>query len=322
MKKVEAGFNRSSVAMGEDLLQHRQSRRIGFLWFAASVVAELKQSGEERTAERYTTVVNSFRRFLSDRHDVALVDVGTALMAQYEAFLQAAGICPNSISYYMRGLRAIYNRAVKQGIVRQNDPFRNVYTGIAKTVKRAIPATVIRQIRDLDLSMNPAMDMARDVFMFSFYTRGMSFVDMAFLKKSDLRNGVLSYRRRKTGRLLSIKWEKPMHEIVEKYDTSATDYLLPIIKDMDKDARRQYRNAAHLVNAKLKAIGDMLGLAKPLTTYVARHGWATIARNRNIPISTISEAMGHGSELTTRIYLDSLDSSIVDRANRLVINSL
>lgn len=168
----------------------------------------------------------------------------------------------------------------------------------------------------------PATDYARDLFMFSFYTRGMSFVDMAYLKKKDLQNGVLAYRRQKTGQQLFIKWEKPMQEIVAKYDTTGTPYLLPIIRNMEKDARKQYKNAAHLVNAKLKKLGEQLGLGIPLTTYVARHAWASIAKSKNIPVSTISEAMGHDSETTTRIYLASLDTSVVDKANSLILKSL
>ena len=115
----------------------------------------------------------------------------------------------------------------------QRSPFKHVYTGIDKTVKRAVPLNIIRQIRDLDLTLSPTTDFARDIFMFSFYTRGMSFIDMAFLKKKDLRSGILSYRRQKTGQQLSIKWEEPMQEIIDKYDIGDTPYLLPIIKNMD-----------------------------------------------------------------------------------------
>ena len=150
----------------------------------------------------------------------------------------------------------------------------------------------------------------------------MSFVDMAYLKKKDLQNGVLSYRRQKTGQQLFIKWEKPMQDIVSKYDTDGTPYLLPVIRDMETDTRRQYKNAAHLVNDKLKKLGERLGLGIPLTTYVARHAWASIAKSKNIPLSTISEAMGHDSENTTRIYLASLDTSVVDKANSLILKSL
>lgn len=204
----------------------------------------------------------------------------------------------------------------------QRYPFKHVYTGIDKTVKRAVPLKIIRRIKELDLTMSPAMDYARDMFMFSFYTRGMSFIDMAFLKKKDLQNGILTYRRQKTGQQLFIKWEEPMRKIIDKYDTSKTPYLLPIIRNMDAEKRRQYKNAAHLINDKLKKLGGQLGLSIPLTSYVARHAWASIAKSKNIPLSTISEAMGHDSENTTRIYLASLDTSIVDKANSLILKSL
>lgn len=293
----------------------------GLMSFAWELIKQLKQIGKTRTAERYSTVMNSFGRF-AGKNDVLLDKVDSDLMVEYEIFLKARGICPNSSSYYMRGLRAIYNRAVEKELTVQRNPFKHVYTGIDKTVKRAVPLKIIRQIRDLDLALSPAMDFARDIFMFSFYTRGMSFIDMAFLKKKDLQNGILSYRRHKTNQQLFIKWEKPMQEIIDKYDTTKTPYLLPIIMDINADERRQYKNAAHLVNDKLRKLGGQLRLPVPLTSYVARHAWASIAKSKNIPVSTISEAMGHDSENTTRIYLASLDTSVVDKANSLILNSL
>ncbi len=293
----------------------------GFFSFACELIRQLEQIGKPRTAERYTTVVNSFRRFRNG-NDIPVEELDSDLMVRYENYLKTTGVCPNTTSYYMRGLRAIYNRAVEKELTIQRSPFRHVYTGIDKTVKRAVPLSIIRKIRDLDLTHSPATDFARDIFMFSFYTRGMSFIDMAFLKKKDLRSGILSYRRQKTGQLLSIKWEKPMQAIVDKYDTGGTPYLLPIIRSMDVDARKQYKNVAHLVNAKLRKLGEHLGLTIPLTTYVARHGWASIARSRNIPLAVISEAMGHDSEKTTRIYLASLDTSAIDKANKQIINAL
>lgn len=292
-----------------------------FLLFTRNLIVQLKQIGKVRTAETYTCALNSFIRFQGET-DLFWEAVDSNLMMEYEVYLKAEGVCPNTSSYYMRGLRAIYNRAVEKELTIQRYPFKHVYTGIDKTVKRAVPVKVIRQIRNLNLELSPMLDYARDIFMFSFYTRGMSFVDMAYLKKKDLHNGILSYRRQKTNQQLFIKWEKPMQEIIDKYDTTGTPYLLPIIKDVGKDERRQYKNASHLVNCKLKKIGMQLGLTIPLTTYVARHGWASIAKSKNIPISTISEAMGHDSENTTRIYLASLNTSVIDKANSLIIKSI
>lgn len=297
------------------------SDRTGFVAFANSLIIRLRHIGKGSAADAYATTMNRFMRFCG-KDDIALDDLDSVLMLQYESYLKAQGLCPNTTSYYMRNLRAIYNRAVEKELVVQRNPFKQVYTGIDKTVKRAIPLTVMRRIKNLDLSAQPMMDYARDVFMFSFYTRGMSFVDMAFLKKNDLRNGVLSYRRSKTNQQLFVKWERQMQDIVDKYDTSGTPYLLPIIKNVDMKERRHYKSAAHLVNAKLRLLGEQLGLSMPLTTYVARHTWASVAKSKNIAVSIISEAMGHDSENTTRIYLASLDTSVVDKANSLVLKSL
>lgn len=302
-------------------LFHSKAECGSFISFARQTIEELKRIGKERTSETYAAALHSFLRFRKG-HDILFDEMDSSLMMEYESELKKMGVCPNSSSFYMRNLRAIYNRAVEKDLTPQNYPFRHVYTGIDKTVKRAVPLKVIRQLRDLELEANSVEDLARDLFLFSFYTRGMSFVDMAYLKKSDLRNSILTYRRQKTGQQLFIKWEKPMQDIVAKYDTSATPYLLPIIRDVNTDNRRQYLNAAHFINSRLKKLGELLSLSIPLTSYVARHAWASIAKSKNIPIAIISEAMGHDSEYTTRIYLASLDTSVVDKANLAILKSL
>jgi integrase len=150
----------------------------------------------------------------------------------------------------------------------------------------------------------------------------MSFIDMAYLKKKDLSNGILSYRRRKTGQQLFIRWEKSMQMIVKKYENPLSEYLLPIIKPKNGKERTQYQNAMYLINRKLKEIGKIVGVQIPLTMYVARHSWASVAKNKNVPISVISEGMGHDSEMTTQIYLASLDNTIVDKANSMILSYL
>ena len=218
----------------------------------------------------------------------------------------------------MRILRSVYNRAVERGFVRQVYPFRRVYTGIDRTVKRAVPVATIRALKVLDLSTKPHLAFARDMFLFSFYTRGMSFVDMAYLGKNDLRGGFLTYRRRKTCQLLIIRWEQCMDDIVRRYTSAESPYLLPIIRCSGHE-RRQYENALHLVNHHLKTLSSMLHLHRPVTMYVARHSWASAARVANVPLSVISEGMGHNSEATTRVYLASLETSVVDNANKLIL---
>ena len=284
-------------------------------------IASMKQSGKLRTSETYRSALNSFMKFM-DGKDILLSSMDSELMMGYETYLKAQGASMNTVSFYMRILRATYNRAVDKGVIRQRFPFKRVYTGVEKTVKRAVSFKVIKQVKDMDLSHSPSMDFARDMFMFSFYTRGMSFVDMAFLKKTDLSNGMLTYRRKKTGQLLSIRWEKCMQDIVDKYPGKFSSYLLPIIKVTRKDERLQYRTASCAINRRLKELGKKLGLTYPLTMYVARHSWASAAKYKGIPISVISEGMGHRTECTTRIYLASLDTSAVDRANNAILRLL
>lgn len=292
-----------------------------FSGFMEEVIARLERLGKTRTSETYTAALNSFMRFREGRN-IPLDEISPDLMEEYEAYLKGCGVSLNTVSFYNRILRAAYNRAVEKGLTPQRHPFRNVYTGMEKTVKRAIPFEAVRRIKGLDLSLKPAPDFARDMFLFSFYTRGMSFVDMAYLRKSDLKNGILSYRRKKTGQQLHIRWERCMGEIVEKHPNVTTEYLLPVITDPTASERRQYENALHLVNRKLKKVAEMAGISVPLTMYVARHAWASIAKSKNIPLSVISEGMGHDSETTTQIYLASLDTSVIDEANGRILNDL
>lgn len=299
--------------------------------FMQKMIIKLKQNGKARTAETYTAALNSFKKFLCDakRHgllykddDIMLDCLTPDIMEAYEAWHKQRGNLPNTISFYTRILRAVYHRAVENDITENRNPFRHVYTGVDKTIKRAIPLALIKKIRALDLSATPSLDYARDMFLMSFYLRGMSFIDMSFLKKSDLRSGHIIYRRRKTGQQLTIEWTQEMQLIIDKYPENPTQYLLPIIRINGINERCAYRNISYSINNNLKKIALMVGVDIPLTMYVARHSWASAAKAKGIPLSVISEGMGHDSESTTLIYLSSLDTSVVDQANALIIKSL
>lgn len=301
---------------------NRQADGQSLFPFMQGIIDQLKRLNRIRTSETYAATLASFMKF-RDGQDILLCEIDSDTIMFYEAWLKANGNCPNTTSFYMRILRAVYNRAVEKELTEQKYPFKHVYTGIDKTVKRAVPLKTIKRIKELDLTLKPHLDYARDIFLFSFYTRGMSFIDMAYLNKSDLKNGILTYRRRKTGQQLTIKWEKCMEGIVAKYEgRSATQYLLPIITIPFANERVQYMNALSRVNVALKEVARLVDLQIPLTMYCARHGWASIAKSKNIPLSVISEGMGHDSEETTRIYLASLDTSVVDRANSLILKDL
>lgn len=288
--------------------------------FKASI-ERLHQLGQIRTSETYLSSYRSFMRFREGK-DILISSINSDLILDYEAYLRIRGVSPNTISFYMRTLRAVYNRSEGSDDPLQKNPFRYVYTGIDKTVKRGLSLSVIKKIKALNLSKSPSDAYARDMFLFSLYTRGMSFIDMAFLKKSDLKEGVLTYQRRKTKQTMSIHWEKCMQHITDHYGIDNSPYLLPIIKKPGSNEREQYKSAIYRINRHLKKIGCSIGLTTPLTMYVARHSWASIAHNKHIPISIISAGLGHHSEKTTRIYLSSLDTTQIDYANKQILKGL
>lgn len=288
--------------------------------FIRNLINELKKIGKESAAKRLDKILNSLLRY-TDGNEVTWKDLTSTFILGYETFMIKRGLCRNSTSFYMRNLRSIVNRAIGQGIEVPNHPFKYVYMGVDKTVKRAISLDTIRMIRDVDLNGNPELDFARNVFMFAFYTRGMSFIDIAFLKKSNLQNDVLAYSRRKTRQQLMVRIEPETRKVIERLGKSKTSFLLPIITE-EKNIERQYENAYYRVNRNIRKVGEMLGLQTKLTLYVARHTWASIAHANNVALSTISKAMGHDSEKTTIIYLQTLDSSSVDKANRDIIRMM
>lgn len=284
-------------------------------------ISKLQQQKKMRTSEGYSSTMNSFVHFRKDE-DLSFDAFDSELMEMYEAYLIEKGLVKNSTSYYMRIWRTVYNLAVERGYTIDKKPFKHVYTGIDRTVKRAIPFKTIKMIKDLDLTFEPKLDLARDIFLFSFYTRGMSFIDMAYLKKSNLQNGMLTYYRKKTRQKLSILWETLMQEIVEKYADDTSEFLLPILQRNGMDERKQYKLKAKQIGRSLSKIAERIELKVPLTLYVARHSWASIAQEKNIPTDVIREGLGHDDEKTTHIYLASIYTSQIDKANQRILRGL
>ena len=291
-----------------------------FFLFLQDQIRRLEERKQVRTAETYASTLRSLQRFWP-YPTLYFSEIDNELMLAYEAWLRHNNVSRNTSSFYMRILRAVCNRASEQGFRLPTGLFRHVYTGVGKTIKRAITLDMVRQLKQIDLSHSSSLAFARDMFLFSFYTRGMSFVDMASLQHANLKNGFLTYRRKKTGRTLTIRWEECMQMIVERYAIATSPYLLPIVTSSG-DPRRCYLSKMSLINRNLKRISEQLSITPPLTMYVARHTWASVAKNENIPLSIISESMGHDSEATTQIYLASLNAEKVDRANQMIIDLL
>lgn len=289
--------------------------------YAQRLVAEFRKKGQLRLVETYVSAVNSFRHHMGSA-DIALASLTPTVIEDYEQRMAARGLSPNTRSFYLRILRALYNRAVGEGLTADQQPFAHVFTGKARTRKRALPLPALRRLAAMTAT-GKGGDRARWLFLFSFYTRGMSFVDIAHLRKSDLRDGHLTYRRRKTGQLLRIAWRPEMQAIAERLPSLDGVHLLGILDNTRPNTlRQQCHSRQYCINKSLKRLGQLLGLAQPLTMYVARHSWASLARQLDIPLSVISDSMGHTSEKTTRIYLAALDEDKLDRANDLVLKAI
>lgn len=311
----------------------RYSKEYSFVSYMEGIITKLRQIGKEGTAQNYHSALNSFKRFISEQtpqdsnlkeEEIMLDCVTSELMERYEAWHLKHGHLYNTVSFYLRIFRAVYKRAVDDNIIEDCHPFRRVYTGIDKTEKRALTLETLRKVKELDLTLYPKLNFARDVFLMSFYLRGMSFIDLCYLRKTDLSGGTVTYRRRKTGQLLTIAWTKEMQDILDRYPENKTRYLLPIITNPDLKEKWVYKNMGYSINCSLKKIGAMVGDQESgkWSMYKARHTWASLARASGIPMSVISQAMGHQNERTTQIYLASLETSVVDKANATVINLL
>ena len=295
------------------------NRQQSFSGFLLSQAERLADMGRTRTSETYISALHSFIKFNSDE-DIMLYEITAEVMEDYERYLKNRNLTMNSISFYMRTLRTVLNKAVKLHLVESSTPFQSVYTGIAQTVKRAIDIDSIKRIKEVDLGLYPHLAYARDIFLLSLSLRGMSFIDMAYLTYDNLRGGYLIYYRRKTGGRLDIRWEQQMQSIIDKYPKDSR-YLLPILTN-GADDRQTYKKLSKRINRHLRQVGEIAQLPIPLTMYVARHSWASIAKTKNISIGIISEAMGHDSETTTQIYLSSIQTNQIDNANRNILKDL
>ena len=291
--------------------------------FFTKQIQKLKNDNRRGTARNYNKTLKSLKAFMKNT-DSTFNIVTEQFVESYNTFLIQRGVVRNTISFYMRIFRSVYNKAVTQKIVEQTFPFKNVYTGVDKTRKRAVTETVISQLLSIDLKKSKALQFARDLFIFSFYTRGMAFVDIVFLKKSNIQNGwYITYVRHKTGQELTIKIETKLQNIINRYEKKDSPYVFPILNTEDGNkAYSQYEIALNYYNRQLKRLSNFLEPNINLSSYTPRHTWATTARNKNVPLSIISAGMGHSSERTTLIYLTKIENSVIDEVNKTIIDSI
>lgn len=290
--------------------------------FFTQQIQKLKNDNRRGTARNYSKTLKSLKAFMKNT-DSTFNIVTEQFVESYNTFLIQRGVVRNTISFYMRIFRSVYNKAVTQKIIEQTFPFKNVYTGVDRTRKRAVTETVISQLLSIDLKKSKALQFARDLFIFSFYARGMAFVDIVYLKKSNIQNGYITYVRHKTGQELTIRIETRLQNTINQYEKKDSPYLFPILNTEDENkAYSQYEIALNYYNRQLKRLSKLLEPNINLSSYTPRHTWATTARNKNVPLSIISAGMGHSSEKTTLIYLTKIDNSIIDEVNKAIIDSI
>lgn len=268
----------------------------------------LRVQGRTTTAIHYDTAIH---RFTKEIGFVPIRKLTSEHIVRLDEAIRSKGVMENTAMFYMRTLKAIYNHAVKCVFVKDKEPFKHVKCGTAKTKKRAITEKQLRCIYGMPLD-KPRLAFARDMFLLSFLLRGMAPVDMQKLSKDNIKGGnVIVYRRSKTKKELSVRLEDKAKEIIRRYEVKNGDSLLPL-------GVSQIRN----INLHLKEIGEKAGVAFPLSMYCARHTWASLSRDHNVPISVISSGMGHGNEQITQVYLSEIETPVIDRYNKKLIDSV
>lgn len=302
--------------------QKKADSELSFFIYIKKQIDELRKLGKNGTALNYERALNSFSSFMNG-YDISIPCVSKQLIWQYNIYLSERGLKRNSVSFYMRILRAIYNKAAKQKLTDQNFPFADVYTGIDKTKKRAVDESAIKCLYKLNLQ-DARLSFARDLFIFSYCAMGMAFVDMAFLKKEQIHDDYIDYTRQKTGQRIRVKLQHQTKALIDKYKETGSPYVFPIIKSSFRQkAYNEYVKGINEYNKYLKKLEAYLPCNTHLSSYTARHSWATIAHNtHNLPVAVISAGLGHTSEKTTQIYLAEFDNSVIDNANKKITAAL
>lgn len=292
-----------------------------------------EEAGKERTASNYRSAWNKFSSFLGKRKsgEITLADLTTDLIQHYLLWLLQdedtgnALLSPGSQDFYLRNLKAMYNKVIKElrFISPSGNPFSNLYIQVPPTRKRALAKEELKRLSELDLSDTPEKFAALHLALFLFYARGMCFVDAFKLKKENLNGDYMHYIRSKTGATLQVKITPEMNRIIHMYHRKDSPWLFPFLHDkIQGKGTVTAQSSLHRINGYLKQIGNDLGYLQPLTTYVMRHSWASMMLEAGAEIGVISQSMGHTSLHTTEIYLGQLSRTKMDKATDKMLDIL
>ena len=300
---------------------------LNVLTFMKEVTDGLQMGGNFGTAHVYRSSLNAIITYCGGE-DFTFNEITPEWLKGFEIHLRKRKCSWNTVSTYMRILRAVYNRAVDNNEAKYIPRlFRYVYTGTRAEHQRALETGNVEKIFAgliLLSGVNPAMQRARHFFILMFLMRGMPFVDLAYLRKSDLHGNVITYRRRKTGRPLSVTLTNEAMRIVRMYMNQDvhSPYLFSFLRSPEgtMEAYREYQLALRSFNRQLLILGELLGIPDRLSSYTARHTWATTAYYCEVHPGIISQAMGHSSITVTETYLKPFQNKKIDEANKLIID--
>jgi integrase len=338
MEMVTSELDRSGDYTADELMDRYRSVMSDntLASFAQRLARKLDVSGVRRTAQAYRGAATRLIAFNGGR-DLHLDRLSAPMISEFQQALKAEGCKPNTVSFYMRTLRAIYHKAIAEGRTskRADNIFAGVYTGVAATRKLALSGdelallaahdpTIVRNRTRKEETLPRNLAPALAMFLFCYHARGMSFVDAAHLKKSDVRGETMSYRRQKTGQRIELLVLPAMRRIIDWFgsQTAGSRYLFPVITNPHKNHRLQYESGLRLQNQRLKKVAMLCGVGKLISTHCARHSWATVAKSAGLPLAVISEGLGHTNQRTTEIYLASLSRSVIDHASKVVSEAI
>jgi integrase len=294
-------------------------------------------SGRFSAARICVAVKNSLREFCGDDLDLYVDDLTPNLMSSYENFLIIEKKCSwNTSSLYLRFIRVLYNRVLEEGRVAYiPNLFKHVFTGVLSNHQRALKP---QELRALLAENSSSEQVDSDAEMFNmpdrltakaavclellFRLQGISFRDLAMLRKADVHDDYLVIRRKKTGVEMHIRITAQVRKLFQQCEGDADSPFLLNLLDGKLTGKALYQNYCHALsrmNYYLKKLAVLRGVCRNVTSYCARHSWATIAKNADVPLLIISECMGHSSVTTTQTYLKASDNERLDAANALVV---
>lgn len=315
MIRVVFNFSIRIYHEGQKKEKVRKHKEPKFLDIVDNTINKLLALRGKSTIDNYRTAIASFVRYAGN--NVSIGDVSKQMVEGWQLWLKEQGVKLNTISCYMRSLRSVISHSDMPSVV--STAFNSVFTGNIKTDKRSMSSCDLQKLRTMQLPEGSSLCFARDLFLFCVYALGMPFVDVAFLRKKQIVNGYIEYERHKTRQPIRVKIEPQMQRIIKRYSIPESDYVFPILQT---GSMKEYETARNRYNRHLRQISKIAGLRRSLTSYVARHSWASMAYSNNVDLAVISKALGHSNTKTTMVYIREIDDNRIDMANHKLLGTI